>query len=88
MHTAHSQTRCQQRGIRSDVVNVLLTYGRRKVRHGAEVCFMDKIARVHARQELGPKQYARVADRLNSYLVITDDGRLVTAAPRLQRLKF
>jgi hypothetical protein len=88
MHTSHSQTRCQQRGIRSDVLNVLLTYGRRKVRHGAEVCFMDKISRARAREEMGPKQYARIADRLNSYIVVSEDGQLITAAPRLHRLKF
>lgn len=88
MHTTHSQARCQQRGIRPDVVDVLLTYGRRKVRHGAEVCFMDKISRARAREDLGSKQYARIADRLNSYVVVSENGQLITAAPRLHRLKF
>jgi hypothetical protein len=85
--TIHATSRCQQRGIRPEVVDALVTYGRRARRHGADLCFMDHAARRRARADLGPDAFARIADRLDTYLVIADDGAVVTAAKRLRRLK-
>lgn len=87
MYTRHAELRCQQRGIRPDVVEALMTFGRRRRRHGAEICFMDHDGRRRAAVSLG-HDYARIADRLDAYLVLADDGALVTAAPRRRRLKF
>jgi len=88
MHTRHAETRCQQRGIKGEVVDALLSFGRRRTRHGAEVYFMDRTARIRARADLGRTAYGRIADRLDTYLVVGEDGRIVTAAKRLRRLKF
>lgn len=88
MFTRHAEIRCQQRGIPGEVVETLLAYGRRRTRHGAEVYFMDKTARARARAELGRTTYGRIADRLDTYLVVADDGEVITAAKRLGRLKF
>lgn len=88
MYTQHASVRCQQRGISPEVVDVLLNYGSRKQRHGAEICFMDHRSRRRALDAMGRARFARVADHLNSYLVVADDGSIVTAAPRLHRLKF
>jgi hypothetical protein len=88
MLTRHAEIRCQQRGIRPEVVATLLEFGRRERRHGAEVCFMDRTARRRAEQALGHVAYARVADRLGRYLVVADDGQIITAAPRRKRFKF
>jgi len=86
MYTRHGQTRCQQRGIRPEVINTILTYGRQKRRHGADVYFMDGSSRKRALSELGRIRYAKIADRLDAYLVLADDGQIVTAAIRLRRL--
>ena len=88
MFTRHAEVRCQQRGIPQDVVQTLLVYGRQGHHHGAEVYFMDREARMRARTGLGKRRYAQVADRLNAYLVVANDGRIITAAKRKQRLKF
>lgn len=88
MLTSHAQTRCQQRGIPSEVVDLLLAYGEERHRHGATVRFMDREARRRARQELGAARFARLADRLNAYVVVGDNGAVITAAQRRQRLKF
>lgn len=82
----HAEMRCQQRGIRAEIVDILLAYGRRRFSHGAEVYFMDKRARARARAELG-RAYARIADRLDTYVVVAEDGRLITAAKRLRRMR-
>lgn len=88
MLTRHAEVRCQQRGIPHQVVDVLMTYGRRRTRHGAEVYFMDRLARDRARADLGSDGYRQVADRLDAYVVVSDDGEVITAAKRLKRLKF
>ncbi len=88
MYTRHAETRCQQRGIRSEVVDALMAYGRRRTRHGADVYFMDRTTRERARADLGRIGYGRIADRLDAYLVVSDDGQVITAAKRLKRLKF
>ena len=87
MYSRHAQTRCQQRGIRPEVVDALLTYGRRRRRHGADVYFMDGKTKARAEADLG-RSFAKVSDHLNTYLVISDDGQIITAAKRLGRLKF
>ena len=88
MLTRHAEARCQQRGIRPEVVDVLMTYGRRRTRHGAEVCFMDRRARDRAQADLGSDDYRRIADRLDAYLVVSGEGEVITAAKRRKRLKF
>jgi hypothetical protein len=88
MLTRHAEFRCQQRGIRREVVETLLAYGRRRNRRGAEVYFMDRAARARACAELGHATYGRIADRLNAYLVVAGDGAVITLAQRLGRLKF
>ena len=88
MFSSHARIRCQQRGIPKDVIEVLLSYGTRRYRHGAEVCFMDRAARRKAAANLGRKRFACLSDRLDRYLVLSDDGTIITAAPRLRRMKF
>lgn len=88
MYSRHAQIRCQQRGISKNVIEVLLSYGTRRYRHGAEVCFMDRPGRRRAAASLGSKRFAGVADRLDCYLVLSDEGTIITAAPRVRRMKF
>ena len=88
MYSRHAEIRCHQRGIRPEIVDTLMTFGRRRRRHGAEVCFMDRDGRRRAEEFLGRRDFARIADRLDTYLVIADDGLIVTAAHRHGRLKF
>ena len=86
--TQHAAIRCQQRGTPSEVVDVLLEFGRRRPRMGASVCFMDRASREEARRTLGQRRFARISDRLNSYLVVSDDETVITVAKRTSRLKF
>ena len=48
MYTQHAQVRCQQRGISREIVDVLLSFGTYRYRHGAEVYYMDRLARDQA----------------------------------------
>jgi hypothetical protein len=49
---------------------------------------MDRSARQRARHELGRDTYTRLVDHLDRYLVVADDGQIITAAPRVRRLKL
>ncbi|WP_172122504.1 hypothetical protein [Devosia sp. 919] len=85
--SVHAQMRIGQRGVKAQVVEVLLAYGRSKRRHGADVIFMDKQARLRARDELGPKNFAKLECNLNTYLVVSDEGVVITCAKRMARLR-
>ena len=86
--TQHAETRIQQRGIPHAAVDAILSYGRRRRHHGADVYFLDKKSRGRMAQALGSKMYSKLERSLNSYLVVSDDGAIITAAHRLGRLKF
>jgi len=86
--TKHARTRIQQRGIRAQAVEAILCYGNRRRHHGADVYFLDKSSRNRLAGSIGQKIYSKIEKSLNSYLVVGDDGVIITAAHRLQRLKF
>lgn len=86
--TNHAQTRIQQRGIRAEAVDAILCYGKRRRHQGADVYFIDKSSRKRLAGSMGRKAYSKIERSLNSYLVVGDDGAIITAAHRLQRLKF
>ena len=86
--TAHAETRANQRGIRRETMAILLDYGVAKIRGGAEVIYMDQAARRKAREDLGEKVYARIERALDAYLVVAEDGRVMTCAHRRKPLRF
>ena len=89
MHiTHHAQTRIQQRGIPSSAIDAILAFGCRKRRQGADIYILDRQARSRMANSLGRKEYAKIERSLDSYLVVGNDGAIITAAHRKQRLKF
>lgn len=88
MYTAHARVRCQQRSIKSEAVDALLAYGERKRHHGADIYYLTRRTRARVATALGPERYRRLERCLDAYLVVSDDGALVTAARRRTRLKF
>ena len=87
-YTAHARARVQQRSIPQVAIEALLEFGHERRRGGASVLFMDRAARQRAADALGRRAYARLAPKLDSYLVVADDGLIVTAVRRLKRLRF
>ena len=87
-YTYHAEHRMNQRGIKQEAVDILLDYGREGFHHGAMTIYMDKGSHAEARRTLGAKSYAKIAKQLNIYLIIGDDGAIVTVGKRTCRLKF
>ena len=87
MYTAHAIARCQQRSISTEAVDALMAYGEIKRHKGADVYYLNKNSRARAAKALGGR-YLAIEKALNSYVVVADDGAIITAAKRRQRLKF
>ena len=80
--TRHAEQRSQQRGIRAEAMEVLLIHGASTISRGREVVYMDQSARRRARTALGRTGYAQIERALDAYLVVGDDGVIVTCAHR------
>lgn len=84
----HCRARMQQRAIPSLVATLLLDHGSRMRHNGAEILFVDKVARKHIRRAVGGDRNMRTIEKwFSTYLVVADDGTLVTAAHRTHRLR-
>jgi len=69
-------------------MSLLLDYGTRMHRGGAEVISMDKAGRRRLEQDCGgPRNLAALQPMLNAYLIVGADGTIVTTARRTRRLK-
>lgn len=85
--TRHATTRRQGRGIPPFVVNLLLEQGACTRQHGADVFYVDKEARRRIRRTLGDRIHAAIESYLDAYVVLGDDGRVITAAWRTRNLR-
>ena len=83
----HAQTRMQQRAISAIVVEWLQTYGRVTRRDGANVFLFNRETRKRVKTDVGAKRYARIEGQLDAYIVVSDDGTIVTAGWRYKRFK-
>ena len=84
--TYHSTARCQQRGISSDAVDVLINFGKWKyVKGGSRAYYMDKKTRKKAEARMGKARYKKIESQLDCFAIVTDDQIAVTVAHRLGR---
>lgn len=87
MITHHAQTRMQQRALSQTVVEAILQFGEVERSHGADRYFMTKPTRRKLADAMG-EPFARAHEReLDAYLVVADDGSLITCAHRTRRLR-
>lgn len=84
----HAVTRMQQRAIPSFVVDLLQYCGTAFHSHGAEQIIFDKQARRRLRHYLGGDRGLRALEPwLDVYIVLGDDGEIITAARRRSRIR-
>jgi hypothetical protein len=75
MLTTHARTRMQQRGILAAVIDDLLTWGRAEHdHHGGTILYFDRSARATTRRSS------------RAYLVLSNDGSVITVGHRVRRL--
>jgi len=86
--TAHAVKQHQGRATLSLRESLILDYGSRTRPRGADLVYLDKAARKRIRREVGGKRGMRVFDRYwNGYLVVADNGQIVTTGFRTRRVK-
>ncbi len=86
--TRHALIRMQQRGIRAEVVEDLLDFGRTTHDHrGAQIVFFDRAARRRLARERGDEVLRRLGKRLRAYLVVDTDGDVLTVGHRTRRIR-
>jgi hypothetical protein len=84
--TRHSGARLQQRAIPPFMVELLERFGSEMRCGGADRLFFDKTAIKRLQRHMGGRRSLRhIEPWLNVYIVIGDNGQLVTAAHRTQR---
>tara|TARA_R110000787_G_scaffold144870_1_gene258742 strand:- start:13 stop:279 length:267 start_codon:yes stop_codon:yes gene_type:complete len=88
MFTHHAEARMQQRGISHQAVDALMSYGEYRRHHGAEVCYLTKHSRTHMLKDMGKRAFLQLEKALDAYLVVSDEGAIITAGHRHHRLKF
>ena len=86
-YTAHAIARAQQRTIPPLIVDWLMDYGHVTRHKGGDVYHFDKAARRTLRSRIGSLPYKRLADLLDAYVVISDDGEVITVGKRLKHFK-
>lgn len=86
-YTKHGSARAQQRVIPMLIIDWLIEYGRPTRRRGANVYFFDKASRRRLQRDIGVLAYRRLADLLDAYAVVSDDGKVITTGWRHGHLK-
>lgn len=85
--THHAAARLQQRAIPPFIIELLERFGSVMRCGGAEQLFFDKAARKRLERHMGGRRsFRHVEPWLNVYVVIGDNGNLVTVAHRSRRL--
>lgn len=86
--TRHASSRAQQRGLPPLIVHWLESYGaRQRDRKGAEIVYFDKSARRSLEREVGTTVVERLRPLLDAYMVMGEDGRVVTLGWRVKRVR-
>ena len=84
--TPHARTRMQQRGIRPEMLEALLDYGREvHVAGGRDLIFFDKRARARL-AKAGLVRVAQAERLCKSYAVLSSEGIVITVGHRYRRV--
>lgn len=85
--TMHANVRAQQRRIPPLIMEWLTSYGASRHDHrGAEILYFDKHSRKALAKAVGEEVVSRLAELLDTYAVIADDGAMITVGHRYKRL--
>ncbi|SFM54172.1 hypothetical protein [Nitrosomonas communis] len=89
MHKSiHAAVRCQQRGIPNLVIEWLRDFGDEIHDHqGGTIFTFTRSTRRDLERAVGRQVIRRMNEWLNAYIVVSDEGVLVTAGKRYKRIK-
>jgi metal-responsive CopG/Arc/MetJ family transcriptional regulator len=86
VYTRHAVHRCQKRAIPQAAVDLVMQFGRiQRHKHG-DIYSLDKKSKNYVRSYLGHAIFKSIEYCLGIYVVVGDNGRIITVARRLTRL--
>jgi hypothetical protein len=83
----HARMRKQQRAVPNLVIDLLLEFGKIDRSQGADRYVLDRKSRVKLASKIGASAYEALRPLLNTYLIISEEGRIVTIAKRQKRFR-
>lgn len=86
-YSKHASNRSRQRCIPATIIDWIINYGVEKRSNGANTFFMNKKTRKAFKKDIGSIVYNRIKDLLDAYVVVADDGTIITAAWRQKHFK-
>lgn len=84
--TKHARRRTKERCINPSAIDIIIRDGISTRSRGGDSYFFNKSSRHRLRQKLGKSEYQAIERWLNVYVVVGDNGQVITAAWRTQRL--
>ena len=84
--TQHAQSRIRQRAIPPSVIEWLIDYGSSVNGDNCEIIYFDKKAKKMLSKELGKEIVKCISKFLNTYIVLSKDGAVITAGYRYKKL--
>lgn len=85
----HARRRMQQRSVPLRILDLLECYGSTKrAFYNADVYTFDRMARQRIRAELGDVGLKEIEPYKNAYMVVSDEGSVVTVARKYKRIKW
>lgn len=85
--TQHAVKRMQQRGIPERVLPLLFEYGEEEYdHHGTMMLYFNKRARQRLVKALPHDELKCLQNALNAYVILDNDGAVVTVGHRTQRI--
>ena len=86
MLSEHARVRMQQRGLPTEALALICSYGRRRYDHqGCARIFLDRRGRAALRRHEGETVYRRYEKAWDAYLVERVGGAVLTAGHRTRR---
>jgi hypothetical protein len=83
----HAVARMQQRAMPPFAIHLLLNFATERRSHGASVYAHDKTSRRRVRDHLGGRGVKLIEPLLDAYVVLAEDGSIITAGWRTHRLR-
>ncbi len=85
--TRHASERAAPRSISEEAIDLVLDHGEVQRVKGADSYFLNAPTKQRLRNDLGRDGYRRCERHLGIYVIVGDDGRIVTVAHRRRRLR-
>lgn len=83
----HARARMQQRCISPLIAEWIMDFGTSRRSDGADLIALDRKGRKLLREHVGQSVYNQISGLLDTLVVLADDGTIITAAHRLDRIR-